>query len=34
MITIAISNEAKEHIQESVNDKPSVMIGIIQQRSG
>jgi hypothetical protein len=34
MITITITNEAKEHIRESCNDKPSVMIGIIQQRSG
>lgn len=34
MITIALTNEAKEHILESCNDKPSVMVGIIQQRSG
>lgn len=34
MITITITDDAKEHILESCNDKPSVMIGIIQQRSG
>lgn len=34
MITITITNEAKEHILENCKDKPSVMVGIIQQRSG
>lgn len=34
MITITISNEAREHILKSSKDKPSVLVGIIQQRSG